>query len=50
VIEVRNLVKVFDARGHEVRAVDEVSTRVLACAPCHHFTGSYNNTMICPKE
>ncbi|GAC1029931.1 amino acid ABC transporter ATP-binding protein [Pseudomonas sp. No.21] len=28
VIEVRELVKVFDARGHEVRAVDNVTTRV----------------------
>ncbi|MEK1907191.1 MAG: amino acid ABC transporter ATP-binding protein [Pseudomonas sp.] len=27
-IEVRNLIKVFDARGHEVRAVDDVTTRV----------------------
>ncbi|WP_220816146.1 amino acid ABC transporter ATP-binding protein [Pseudomonas paralcaligenes] len=27
-IEVRNLVKVFDARGHEVRAVDNVTTTV----------------------
>ncbi|MDW3712537.1 MULTISPECIES: amino acid ABC transporter ATP-binding protein [Pseudomonas] len=27
-IEVRELVKVFDARGHEVRAVDNVTTRV----------------------
>ncbi|UVE19658.1 amino acid ABC transporter ATP-binding protein [Pseudomonas sp. LS44] len=27
-IEVRDLVKVFDARGHEVRAVDKVSTHV----------------------
>ena len=27
-IEVRNLLKVFEARGHEVRAVDDVSTTV----------------------
>ncbi|WP_437882522.1 amino acid ABC transporter ATP-binding protein [Pseudomonas sp. LRF_L74] len=27
-IEVRNLIKVFDAQGHEVRAVDDVSTTV----------------------
>ena len=27
-IEVRNLVKVFDARGYEVRAVDDVTTQV----------------------
>ena len=27
-IEVRNLVKVFEARGHEVRAVDNVTTQV----------------------